>query len=442
MKNPRRLRLVAPLAAVLALATFTGIVHAVEQPDPTDAAFLSPTSDEGEGARLLADGLAREGIVVDVRRTTPEALDAVGSGEAATVFVTAPALVYRAYLERLVTLPAQVRVVMVAPTESDLRQAGLDVPVGGPRWTAAAPPPGCAAGFADAGPAAALRRTYDAGAYEPVVCYGGGVAEFQARGYAELTLVGAADPFRNDRADEHGNRRLALGLLSRTPRVVWLDLHERERAPRPTPTPTRPADPGEPEDEGYEDWTDDGGRGDGPGQPTPAPAPDGEGDGGSQGGALGDSALAQAFPPAVWATLALLVLAAVALVLASARRLGAPVAEPLPVRVRAAETVRGLGGLYRRAGARGTSLATVQSAARARLLDHFGLPPDTPIDPLAARVAAYTGVPEDDVRHLLGGGVEDSDEELVRAATAVQDLVRHVTGQQNWQQAPDEGNVT
>ena len=61
---------------------------------------------------------------------------------------------------------------------------------------------------------------------------------------------------------------------------------------------------------------------------------------------------------------------------------------------------------------------------------------------MAEQVAAQTGQPVTEVRHVLGGGVEDSDEELARAATTVQNLVRYVTGQQNWQQAPDEGNVT
>ena len=77
-----------------------------------------------------------------------------------------------------------------------------------------------------------------------------------------------------------------------------------------------------------------------------------------------------------------------------------------------------------------------------RLAEHYGLPPDIPADEVAERVAATLGQPVLEVRHTLSGGVEDSDEELARAATTVQNLVRYVTGQQNWQQGPDEGNVT
>ena len=442
----RRLKFALPFVPVLALAAITGIAHAVQQPDPTDSSFLSPTSSAGDGARLLADGLTSNGVEVEVQTTSAGVLSAAGSGPAATVFVTTPELISPYYLQRLAGLPARFRVVLVAPSTRELGAAGLDVTVDGPRWTASAPEPGCAADFATAaGPAAAQRRVYDPAAYDgPVRCYAGGLVEFPTAG-ADVTLIGAADPFRNDRADEHGNRALAVSLLARSPRVIWLDLHKREPAPTPSPTvePTPEEDPWA--TEGPSPWDEGEEGGDNPpdtsaGDPQQGDPGDNESQGGSSGG--GGNPLAQAFPPAVWATLALLVLAAIALAAASARRLGAPVVEPLPVRVRAAETVRGLGGLYRRAKARGSSLATLQAAARARLAEHYGLPPDSPVDEVAEHVAAQTGQPVTEVRHVLGGGVEDSDEELARAATTVQNLVRYATGQQNWQQAPDEGNVT
>ncbi|MFI5491791.1 DUF4350 domain-containing protein [Actinoplanes sp. NPDC051859] len=441
MKNPRRLRLIVPFAVVLGLATATGIVHAVEQPDPEDITFLSPTSDAGDGAKQLADGLTRAGVTVDVRKDSPQALTALATGDEVTLFITTPELVHPSYLRRFSTQSNRVRVVLVAPTQRQLDDAWLDVRVGGPRWTAAAPEPDCTiTPAAAAGPAAALRWRYEALQDTPQSCYDGGLVELGRTG--QLSLVGAADPFRNDRADEHGNQRLALGLLSRSSRVVWLDLHEREPAPERTRPPVAPtADPRDP-------W----GTGDSQGDRADGSGSNGSGDGragdpedSAQGSGRSeqeqDNPLLNAFPPGVWAALLLLVLAAIALALASARRLGSPVTEPLPARVRAAETVRGLGGLYRRAGARSTSLRTVQSAARSRLIEHFGLPSGTSVDELAARVAAETALPTDDVRHALGGGTEDSDAELVRAATVVQNLVRFVTGGQNWHHE-DEGNLT
>jgi hypothetical protein len=445
VRSRRWLRFALPLAVVAGLATMTGVAHVVQQPDLTDASFLSPTSDAGDGARQLADGLVSAGVRVTVRTHSTEAIADADAGGPVTVFVTTPELVHPTYLERLAALPTQVRVVLVAPGRNELASAGFDVDVFGPRWTATAPQPGCSADFASAaGPAAAHRWRYGAADYQAVRCYDDGLIEFDTE-QAAITLVGAADPFRNDRADEHGNRAMARGLLARAPTVIWLDLHEREPGPDEDtgqPDPARP-------DSGQEGDSDgDQGGDDQPGDDFPQeaggdPQDGGQADGGSQGGgSVSDSPLARAFPPAVWATLALLALAALALAAASARRLGAPVSEPLPVRVRAAETVRGLGGLYRRAHARSTSLATLQGAARDRLAEHYGLAADAPADEVAERVATTVGRPFLEVRQLLSGAVEDSDEELARAATAVQNLVRFVTGQQNWQQGPDEGNVT
>lgn len=451
MSSRRWPRFALPLAVVAGLATMTGVAHVVQQPDPTDASFLSPTSDAGDGARRLADGLTGAGVRVTVRDRSARAIADAETGGPVTVFVTTPELVHPDYLDRLAALPERVHVVLVAPGQDELAAAGLDVTVLGPRWTAAAPQPGCSADFASAaGPAAVRRWQYGAAAYPAVRCYGDGLVELRT-GRATVTLVGAADPFRNDRADEHGNHALAQGLLARSPTVVWLDLHRREPAPDDPDQPTDPrqTDPDR-DDDGGGDWGGDNQPGDEPEQePTGEPRDGGQGDSEQAGGGSGqngnpltDSPLVRAFPPAVWATLALLALAALALAAASARRLGAPVAEPLPVRVRAAETVRGLGGLYRRAGARSTSLATLQSAARVRLALHYGLPADAPADEVAELAATTVGRPFPEVRQLLSGSIEDSDEELARAATTVQSLVRFVTGQQNWQQGPDEGNVT
>jgi hypothetical protein len=451
VKSRRWIRFALPLGVVVGLVTLTGIAHAVQQPDPTDASFLSPTSDDGDGARRLADRLTRAGVQVDVRSTSVGALAAASGGRATTVLVTTPGLVSPANLSRLAALPPQVRVVLVAPDARQVGLAGVDIEVGGPRWTAAAPQPGCPIDVAEAaGPAAALRWSYDPHGYGAVRCYSDGLVEYRASG-ASMTLIGAADPFRNDRADEHGNQALAAGLLARDHRLIWLDLHERETDPPDEYLPREKSEPSSEPDGESDYYDDDDGDGTGTGEPganpqddPTGPPQDGGQDGEARGGgtSVGDSPLAQAFPPAVWATLALLALAALALAAASARRLGAPVAEPLPVRVRAAETVRGLGGLYRRAGARGNSLATLQAAACRRLTEHFGMPPDTELDELAERVAAVIGHPATEVRHTLGGGVEDSDEELARAAANVQDMVRFVTGRQDWQQEHDEGNVT
>jgi uncharacterized protein DUF4350 len=433
----RWLRLALPFAAVLTLVTITVTIHVRQQADPTDPAYLSPISDAGIGSASLAAQLSRRGIAVDRRTTTPDALAAAASPDA-TLFVTAPGLIHPDYLRLVGAVPAA-RVVLVAPAAAVLERIGLAVGVSGPRWTAAAPASGCVEDFG-AHRAAVLRYSYGDGGGASRRCFRGGVLEL-AHGSSEVTVVGAADPFRNDRLAEHDNAALAITLLTGTGRVVWLDLHQNE--PPPTVTsgtgPTAPPEAARPEPATGDEQDRDGE----PGEESNGEPGDGDTDEQGQqeqpgrqendqqrqddGNPVTDSPLAKAFPPAVWATLLLLVLAAIALAGASARRLGAPVAEPLPVRVRAAETVRGLGGLYRRSRARDASLATVQAAAQRRLAEHFGLAPDSALDDVAEHVSAYTGQPVHEVRALLGGGVEDNDASLAAKATAVQDLVRHIT---------------
>ena len=219
--------------------------------------------------------------------------------------------------------------VLVAPGTRELGAAGLDVTGrrsaldgrGAPSRVArpTSPPPPV--------PPRPSAGVYDPAAYDgPVRCYAGGLVEFPTGG-AEVTLVGAADPFRNDRADEHGNRALAVGLLARSPRVIWLDLHEREPAPTPSRTVRADARARPVGDRGAVDpgtRANDGGNNPPDDAPRATRQQGDQGDNEAQGGSSGGSGnpLAQAFPPAVWATLALLVLAAIALAAASARRLG------------------------------------------------------------------------------------------------------------------------
>ncbi len=427
-RGRRWLRAVTPMAVVLTLIAGTLVVHAGQQPDPAEPSFLSPVSDAGDGAAGLADRLTGRGVTVDRRTGTPEAIAAMVADGDATLFVTAPDFVHPDHLAELPRIPSG-RVVLVAPTAGALAAVGVGVPLAGPRWTAAAPEPGCAEPFATA-PAAVLRWQFGPVGDARFRCYADSVVEV-ASGGAAVTLVGASDPFRNDRLAEHGNAAFAVGLLSRSSRVVWLDLHEREQLPPvPGEEGTDPGEEPDPEPEPVpppeEQEQDSGGPGDeGEAPPQEAPAE----------AAAPENPLAQAFPPAFWATVLVLALAVLALAAASARRLGAPVAEPLPTPVRAAETVHGLGGLYRRARARDASLGTLQAAAVTRLAEHFGMPANSGVDDVAERVAAHVGWPPHEMRALLGGGVEDTDEDLAEKATAVQSLVRHVTGQQG-----DEGN--
>ena len=91
----------------------------------------------------------------------------------------------------------------------------------------------------------------------------------------------------------------------------------------------------------------------------------------------------------------------VAVVVWRGRRLGALASEPLPVVVRAVETTRSLGRLYRRAGDRAHAADSLRRSARARCAERLRLGSRIDPDSLVREVARRTGRPESQVAHLL-----------------------------------------
>jgi len=332
------------------------------------------------------------------------------------------------YLRMLKLMPESTRVVLVDPGNGTLRNGYLPVEIAYRALAAHASEPDCAFQPArDAGAAATQRSqytpVYDDEATEVHRCYGGSLVVYR-RGPAESTVVGAADPFRNDRIGEHHNQQLAVGLLARSPRVVWLDLHRREAPPRYNPDPTLSNEPDAPSSLG-------------PGSPDPdfplrGSQDPGRGytppEGGQGGAGQAANPLLRAFPRWSFGVLALLGLAVLFLALASARRLGAPIAEPLPVVVRATETVEGRGRLYQRAKARAPALQTLRVAARERLGHLLDLGPNPDREALVAATAAQSGWTIEAVDDALFGPDPDDDEALVRAAAQVEALMAAITG--------------
>src|SRR5205814_9442891 len=117
----------------------------------------------------------------------------------------------------------------------------------------------------------------------------------------------------------------------------------------------------------------------------------------------------------------------VMLAFARARRLGAPVAEPLPVTVRAKETVEGRGRLYQRAKARAPALRTLQGAARDRLAHLLDLSPTADRATLVAAVSEATGWPVEAVDDTLFRDQLENDEDLVTTAVRLEGLLAAVT---------------
>ena len=73
------------------------------------------------------------------------------------------------------------------------------------------------------------------------------------------------------------------------------------------------------------------------------------------------------------------------------RRLGPLVTEPLPVVVRACETVEGHGRLYRSRRARDRAAAALREAALGRIVTRLGLPRDVTADAVCQELADRTG---------------------------------------------------
>ncbi|WP_446218504.1 DUF4350 domain-containing protein [Micromonospora sp. IBHARD004] len=427
----RRHRVLIPLGLALLLIVATLVAHAVDQPDPADHGFLSPVATGDDGGSRLAEALRGQGVTVRRETDTLRALLAARPGPA-TLFVPAPELVHPDTVAALDDLPAGSRLVLVDPSRRVLDGLGLPLTPGDRRWATRATPPDadghpCALPeVTRAGTAAADRQRYPTPANRSATrCYAGGLVRVPWR--TEIVVIGASDPFRNDRIDEYGNRSLATGLLGGPRPLVWLDLD----GPAPAPT-IGDGTAGEPA------WSPSPGGSAGPegdGRPgsdgRPARDPDQQGGGPpdddrADGGQQRKNPLWSAFPVWFWALLVQLALAGLLLVLWRARRLGPPVPEPLPVTVRSAETVLGRARLYRRAGARGPAAETLRAAARDRLLPRLNLPPDTPAAEVAARVAAHTGLDPDRAAELLHGDEPATDQELAELARALDRLTRTV----------------
>jgi hypothetical protein len=431
-RSRRWLRLVLPFGVVLLLIVGTLVVHAMQEPDVTDPAFLSPTSSAPIGAQRLAGQLTAQGVTIERVTKSSDALVRAYRG-GVTLLVPAPSLMHPYYLRMLKLLPATTRVVLVEPSGLTLANGRIPVGGAGSRWAPRAAVPGCPLPEAAKAGRAGVYHTF----YGPVDgaelgrCYENALVAFRYA-LAEVVLVGSSDPFRNDRTGEYGNAALATGLLATTRTVIWLDLHRGEAAPgvlRQSPDPGLVAAPpslgtgGSPDPDFPIDDPQGPHRGDpGPGQPmNPGPIDDGDG------GTPPPPPIWKLLPPWAWAALAMLGLAALGYALARARRLGPPVSEPLPVAVRAAETVEGRGRLYRRAKARELALDTLRTAALHRIRRALGLDPDAAAPAVVGQLSERTGAPTEEIDAILYTAQPGDDPELVRLAGQLDRLLHSLT---------------
>jgi Domain of unknown function (DUF4350) len=440
-RRRRWYRVAVPFAVFLTLVVGTLVLHSMNEPARTDPAFLAPSPSPGAAlfsGNVLAQRLADRGVHVERVTQTSRALELAYRG-GVTLFVPSPSLMHRDYLRMLWQMPGNTRVVLVDPSASDLTRGAVPITTATRRWATAAVGPGtqpCAIdGLADAGTAAVLHSAYAVNPDKLLnehSCYQGAVLQFHWT-VTDVVAVGSADPFRDDRIDEFDNSSLAVGLLSTHQRLVWLDVHETEPGPLVDPD----AEPGDgmppslaPDQGNGTPGQDDGtGQGGDPGQLPGGGGPGGDPDGdpGDQAGGDQGPSFFDAFPPALWATLVGALLLGLLLALWQGRRLGPPVAEPLPFAVRGAETVLGRARLYQRAGAIITGAQTLRRSVGPQIAQALGLPPTTAPPKLAAAIAdRYGGDPEEYLA-LLSDKLPARDSDLVVLAGNLDSLLTMVS---------------
>jgi len=370
----RRWRVPLALAAVIVLG---GIVIALLQPGAAVTGYLDPAGTDGNGAHAIADLLSGRGVSV-TREITPAAAESAtaepGHG-GVTLVVTSPGLLTAHQLDGLARVQADL--VLIGPGRAALAALAPRVGLVGPAPVETLAP-GCGlnaarlAGTADMGGAqldlrqpAAPRRHHAAA--QAALCYPTGgspsLVRYTAAGRV-ITVLGTGNALTNGSLAHLGNAALALNLLGGTSRIVWL---------------------------------------------VPSPGPAGLPSSGQQ------SVLSLIPLPAYLVTIQLGI-AAVLAALWRVRRLGPLVPEPLPVVVRASETVEGHAGLYRSRRARGRAAAALRAAMLARTLPALGLALDTSPGEVVAAFSARSGSGQARIEAMLFGPAPGDDAALVALA--------------------------
>jgi hypothetical protein len=418
----RWVKLVLPIAVVLAIIFGTAIVHWVIEPSQSDAQYLSPTQAGPDSAVQLAELVRAKGITVDRQTRSSDALTAAWKlrGQA-TLFVPTPKYMHPDYLWMLRNSPPGTRIVLVEPDSGELDDALPPLGQAQKRWATAVTEPGRDCPLTTAGSAGVTRSRYaeySGHVHTATYCYENGLALLNYHG-VDFVVAGSGDPFRDDRLSENDNAKLAVDLLTARPTLVWLDLHHLEPKPKSyseaDPGPGAPIASFAPGDERERN-----------GSPRPRPsvstskAP-------AEGRAAQEPEDPSPFPPWVPPAFALLALIGLMLVFARGRRLGAPVTEPLPIEVRGAETALGRSRLYRRAKARGAALETLRFEARRRICVAIGLLVGIAREPLLDALAARLGDDRERLADVLFGPEPEDDEELHQRTTELLLLVERVT---------------
>lgn len=356
-------------AVVCALALVVLVVWL--RPGATSDLPYAPDNPEPEGARAVAQILADHGVDVEfVRSTSAAVADARAGG---TLLILDPGSLRPAQQQALAEAPGDIVLADLGGEMADLTEQVVAAAGGDPTAREAR----CSDDHAEA-----AGTVHGAGpmvhAQNPgvEVCFpssgddGGMYASWTEEGRTWRAL-GDGSLLTNANLTTEGNAALVLRMLGQHSHVTWY---------LPDPADTFAQDPGQ----------------------TPV------------------------FPLFAPQMLVLYGLIALALVLWRGRRLGPVVLEPLPVRVKATETTRGRGRLYRRHGAFGHAGSALRAGAVERLAGRLGLSRSAGPDEVVHAVAHATGRPPEQIQSVLYSPPPHDNDSLVALAEALDTMESEV----------------
>ncbi|MBZ5739618.1 DUF4350 domain-containing protein [Nocardioides mangrovi] len=333
------------------------------------SAALDPDNPDPAGAQAVARVLEDQGVDVTVVRSA-DALDDTEVGADTTVLVTSTDQLGQSTLDRLVDHTRGARLVLTEPGRGPTRALGLRADPQAVTFDDAV-----AAGCADPSYSGLAVAVDDGVEYDvDGGCFRGGSGALLAEPRPDLWLLGAGEALSNDQVLRADNAAVALRLLGGRDRLVW-----------------------------YVPSLDDLVADDGVSLQTLLPS---------------------WLRPALW----LAAVAVLALMVWRARRLGPLAVEPLPVVVRAIETTRSRGRLYRKAGDRAHAAAILRGAARARAADRLRLGSRPDPDTLVRDLARHTGRSVDEIAALVGptAPAPATDHDLITLAERLAELDEEV----------------
>lgn len=352
------------LGGLIAAVVVTIVVGAA---DSRQWAALDPDNPDPSGARAVARVLADQGVEVTMARDA-DALERASPDADTTVVVTSADLLGQSTTDRLLGTDAGTLVV-VEPGPGTVEALGLTI-----GQHASRPDDPVAAECSEPTYAGLEVAVDGAVEYDGSGCFPGAHGTLLAEPRSDLILLGAGDLLSNDQILRADNAAVALRLLGQHSRLVW-----------------------------YVPSLDDLSADDGVSLQTLLPP---------------------WLRPALW----LVAIAALALLLWRARRLGPLAVEPLPVVVRATETTRSRGRLYRKAGDRAHAAAVLREGARAQAAERLGLGRHVAPEALVRDLARHTGRPVDEIDRLLGSHAPapGTDHDLIMLADRLAELDREV----------------